>query len=71
MSMRRELFNYKRSKFVSGCCPGHDDYPGETYSSNRSKRARSRDIAKEHQFVRTLQKRQLLKIIQEEVDTTQ
>lgn len=25
-----------------GCCPGHDKYPPDCYSSNRSKRARAR-----------------------------
>jgi len=25
-----------------GCCPGHDKFPDETYSNNRSKRAKRR-----------------------------
>lgn len=61
--MRRELFTYKMAKYVSGCCPGHDDFPCETYSSRRSKRARSRDIKKEHRYVRKLQRRELKQII--------
>lgn len=43
----------------SVCCPGHDKFPKETYSSRRSKKARSRDKKKEHKFVRTLVKRLL------------
>ena len=41
----------------SRCCPGHDVYPNETYSSNRSKRARARDIKIEHQHARSILKR--------------
>lgn len=55
--MKRELLNYKRG--VSGCCPGHDEFPCDTYKNNRSKRARSRDKKREHQLVRVLQSRQL------------
>lgn len=55
--MKRELLNFKRG--VSGCCPGHDQFPCETYNNNRSKRARSRDKKREHQLVRVLQNRQL------------
>lgn len=52
--MRREIERIKLRKHVSGCCPGHDDFPIETYSSNRSKRARSRDKKKEHRFARRI-----------------
>lgn len=57
--MRRELMEQTFGKFVSGCCPGHDVFPNDTYSSNRSKRARSRDISVEHRFVRRTQKQAL------------
>jgi len=50
--MKREILKFKRGLDISGCCPGHDDWPHETYSSNRSKRARARDIGKEHRYVR-------------------
>jgi hypothetical protein len=55
--MRREIASFKRQ--VSGCCPGHDTFPCETYSSNRSKRARARDKQLEHQMARSLHKRAL------------
>lgn len=31
-----------------GCCPGHDKYPPDKYSSRRSQRARARDIRQSH-----------------------
>jgi hypothetical protein len=51
--MKREIFLLIR---VDQCCPGHDDWPNQTYKNNRSKRARSNDIKKEHRFVRRKQK---------------
>lgn len=56
--MKREIKNIK--PLCSGCCPGHDEYPDSTYSSNRSKRARSRSIACEHRHARRFIKQQLL-----------
>ena len=56
--MKREL---KTLIHISECCPGHDKYPCETYRNNRSKKARARDIKKEHKLVRTLVKRNLKK----------
>jgi hypothetical protein len=50
--MRREILQHKRMKIISGCCPGHDDWPRETYRGKRSKHARSRDIKKEHRYAR-------------------
>lgn len=32
----------------SGCCPGHDKFPSETYDNNRSKRAQTRDTKLQH-----------------------
>ena len=60
--MKREL---TKLIWVSYCCPGHDKYATETYSNNRSKRARARDIKKEHQVVRRIQRRLLDKEIKE------
>ncbi|CCE60794.1 hypothetical protein tf_39 [Pseudomonas phage tf] len=54
--MKRELKDLKRLKYCSGCCPGHDDWPCDTYRNNRSKSARARDIKKEHQWVRRKKK---------------
>jgi len=48
--MKREILGLKRG--VSSCCPGHDQFPDDTYKNNRSKRARSRDIKKEHRLAR-------------------
>lgn len=62
--MKREILKLK--KFSSSCCPNHDDFPNETYKNNRSKRARSRDKKKEHQYVRTLKNREVKEIINEE-----
>lgn len=50
--MKREIQNLLRH--VSGCCPGHDKYPDDTYRSNRSKRARARDKKAEHQHARSI-----------------
>lgn len=55
--MKREILNHKRG--VCGCCPGHDEFPTETYNNNRSKQARSRDKKLEHQVARTINKRKL------------
>lgn len=55
--MKREILNHKPG--VTGCCPGHDEFPDDTYKSNRSKRARSRDIKKEHRMVRRIVKNKL------------
>lgn len=51
--MKREIVEITRPGW---CCPGHDKYPGDTYRSNRSKRARARDIKKEHRHVRRVVK---------------
>lgn len=53
----RDLIKLRRGD--CGCCPGHDTFPNDTYNSNRSKRARARDIKREHQVVRQIYKRQL------------
>jgi hypothetical protein len=57
--MKREILDHKRQMHINGCCPGHDEYPDETYANNKSKRARARGMQKEHKFVRTLARRQL------------
>ncbi len=59
--MRRQILEVKRMKHVCGCCPGHDDYPTEKYSNNRSMRARARDIKLEHQHARSAAKQLLIK----------
>lgn len=61
--MKREL---KKLKHVESCCPGHDDWPDQTYKNKRSKRARSQDKKKEHKYVRTLVGRNLEKELLEE-----
>jgi hypothetical protein len=40
--MQRHRRPYGRDRKQYGCCPGHDEYPSETNSNNRSKRAKSR-----------------------------
>lgn len=56
--MKREIKDLKR---IYQCCPGHDDWPCDTYKSRRSKKARSRDKAKEHRYVRRIKRLQLNK----------
>lgn len=41
--MKRDILKIKFKKNINGCCPAHDDWPNETYSSRRSKKARSRE----------------------------
>lgn len=53
--MKREIITRKRE--VSGCCPGHDQYPDEAYKNRRSVKARARDKKKEHQHTRTIAKK--------------
>lgn len=62
--MKRELADLTR---LENCCPGHDVYPTGTYSSNRSKRARSRDIKIEHRYVRRVKEQMLIKEVKNEV----
>lgn len=51
--MRREITDvYKPGH----CCPGHDKYPADTYSSNRSKKARPEGIKREHRHARRVKK---------------
>lgn len=61
--MQREILKFKRKKFINGCCPGHDDFPDETYKSRRSKKARARDKRVEHQYARSLYNREIYKMI--------
>ena len=56
----RELKTLKRLRHINGCCPGHDDFPSDTYRNRRSKKARSRDKAKEHRYVRRTRKQHLI-----------
>jgi hypothetical protein len=58
--MKREILLTKRMKHVSGCCPGHDTFPNDTYASRRSKKARARDKQAEHQAARSIQKRAIV-----------
>lgn len=57
--MRRQLKDLLHGWKIGNCCPGHDTFPCETYRSRRSKRARARDKKVEHQYARTILKRQL------------
>lgn len=57
--MKRQILSVCPGYHTTGCCPGHDTYPAETYKSNRSKRARSRDIKKEHRHFRRVMKQRL------------
>ena len=50
--MRREIETLKLRRNISGCCPGHDDRPIDTYRNRRSKAARSEGVKKEHRAFR-------------------
>ena len=63
--MKREIVEVTK---VFCCCPGHDNFPNETYKSNRSKRARSRDIKIKHRYVRRILSQQLIKEISKELN---
>lgn len=54
--MKREIVEIRQP---GSCCPGHDDFPGDTYRNNRSKRARARGIKREHRYVRRIKKTHL------------
>lgn len=60
--MKREILDAIPHNWnITGCCPGHDVYPDDTYSSRRSKKARARDKKKEHQHARSIAKREMIK----------
>lgn len=60
----RDLLKLRRGD--CSCCPGHDTFPDHTYNSRRSKKARARDLKTEHQLVRQLHKRQLIKDLRDD-----
>ena len=57
--MKREIVDVVR--YPSPCCPGHDQFPNDTYRSRRSKKARARDKGVEHRFARRVKNYQLRK----------
>ena len=57
--MRRQIRDLLPGYKVGNCCPVHDAFPSDTYKSKRSKHARARDKKVEHQYVRTILKRDL------------
>ena len=52
--MKREILKFKLKRNINGCCPGHDDWPDETYRGRKSKKARSRSKKREHQYARRI-----------------
>jgi hypothetical protein len=60
--MRREIIDMGLLPY-NNCCPGHDDWPADKYANNRSVRARSRDIKKEHRYVRRINKMKLKTVV--------
>ncbi|MCP1540119.1 hypothetical protein [Methylorubrum extorquens] len=61
---------YGRVRGDSGCCPGHDTFPSETYNNRRSKRAQARDTKVQHQRARARSKSELHTAV-EEAETCQ
>ncbi len=55
--MKREITTHR--PHVSGCCPGHDEFPNDSYRNRRSKKARARDIKREHKAARSIARRKL------------
>lgn len=51
--MKRDI---KRIRLLRSCCPGHDDFPDDTYKNRRSKKARARGIKYEHRYFRRVSK---------------
>lgn len=60
--MKREITDVY---YPGYCCPGHDDYPGDTYRNRRSKKARSKGIKKEHRHARRVKKQMLDAVLKE------
>lgn len=58
--MKRELVDLWDGKDPGNCCPGHDNFPCETYKNARSLRARSRDKKIEHRYVRRVKEYRLI-----------
>jgi hypothetical protein len=56
---------YGRQRGDSGCCPGHDTFPSETYANRRSKRAQTRDTVIQHQRARAQQKTETREAVSE------
>lgn len=50
---------YGRLKHHTGCCPGHDVFPSDSYNNRRSKKARSRDKKVLHRWARHVAKNDL------------
>ena len=50
-------YGRKRSEF--GCCPGHDDFPSDSYNSRRSQKAHSKARTKLHKLARIRLKKDL------------
>lgn len=61
--MKREILTQRRGD--CWCCPGHDKFPDETYSSNRSKKARARDKKIEHRVARKQVRRELSNVVKD------
>lgn len=57
--MKREILDHKRYKFIGGCCPGHDTWPDDVYSTRSSVHARAKGKAKEHRLVRRIAKQKI------------
>lgn len=62
--MRREICDVYNP---GHCCPGHDKYPNDTYSNNRSKSCRAKGIKKEHRHARRVKKYLLKKELKNEI----
>lgn len=55
--MKREIYDVTNP---GRCCPGHDNFPNETYRDARSIRARSQHKKKEHRYVRRVKEQMLI-----------
>jgi hypothetical protein len=68
--MKREILNLDNHRKNNWCCPGHDKWPEDTYSKNRSKKQCAVFKTKEHRLARRIAKLELKQssLIGERVD---
>lgn len=57
--MKRDILRIRLGKMISGCCPGHDDYPNSSYKNRKSKKARAKGKKVEHRYFRRVMKQKI------------
>lgn len=54
--MKREILDVKLRRHINDCCPGHDDWPHNSYKSRVSEHALSKSKSKERRYARRVKK---------------